>query len=577
MDLLRPIYTETTECQDCYKCVRECPVKAIRLDNNHAYIMPEHCVVCGHCADVCPAGAKKVRNDLNKTIRLIGEGSRVAVSLAPSHASEFRDVPAGALVRALKTLGFAVVSETAVGAEEVSAHMAQWVSSSEKRVFISSACPAVVELVMKYYPEYSGFVAPVLSPLLSHAKLLKRHYGDDVRVVFIGPCIAKKTEADRHAELLDAALTFEDLRSWLEKEGIDLATLEPEPEDVFEPYPAKEGSLYPIDGGMIGGIRAHCETVDAQFMAFSGMEAVKSALAGIGELPDNSRIFLELLACEGGCVNGPKSGSKSSTVVKRSAVIGRSGYGGDFPRKPVIAIDENFLITPVATENFDDTEIKIKLESIGKYSREDELNCGGCGYDSCRDFARAMIAGKAELTMCVSYMRNLAQKKANALIRTMPSGLVIADANLKVIESNANFSALLGDDALLLSEAKPGLEGADLAKLLPKHAHLFRTVLDTGENLLDREIRLNNKIVRTSLFIIEDYRVVGGIFRDISQPAIRKELVIKKAREVIEKNLSTVQQIAYLMGENAAETEVLLNSIIESFGGDDKEENEKDE
>jgi len=201
---------------------------------------------------------------------------------------------------------------------------------------------------------------------------------------------------------------------------------------------------------------------------------------------------------------------------------------------------------------------------VGKYSVEDELNCGGCGYDSCRDFARALIPRNAERMMCATYTRKLAQKKANALLQKMPSAVVIVDEDLKIIECNSNFVRLFAAD----EELSKNLEGTALGAVMP-FSYLFRRVLDSNEDIVGHDIRYQRGILTTSIFAIEPHSVICGIFRDISEPIFQKEQIIDRAREVIQKNLKTVQQIAYLLGENAADSEIILNSIVRSFSPDD--------
>jgi len=572
---LAPIYTEKHECQDCYKCVRQCPVKAIKVQDAYATIVPEMCVYCGHCVAVCPNAAKHVRNDLARARHLIGLPQRVFVSLAPSWLTEFGTLTAPLLIAALKKLGFAGVSETALGAQQVSAHVARALQEEPARILLSSACPTVVAYVQKHRPHLTASVTGLFSPLLAHCRMLRQHYGESIGIVFIGPCIAKKLEADDNPELLDLALTFEDLRLWLAAERIDPSALMPGPEDVFVPQGAEEGVLYPVDGGMIAGIQAHCAVDDAAFMSFSGLAAVEKALDGLEEIDRGHGLFLELLACEGGCVNGPKVSRQGSTVTKRRRILDHARFpdGQAVPRQP--DIDIRCPILPLPLDHAPPTEAQISevLRSIGKRSLEDELNCGGCGYDSCREFGKALIADRAERAMCVSWMRQLAFKKANVLIHKMPSAVVIVDSDLRVLECNQAFLAIISHPGDTLPTA---VEGVSLDVLLP-FANLFASVLKNGMDIIDRDIRFLDTILHLSIFTIEPHTVVGAIIQDITRPAVQKEQVIKRAREVIRKNLATVQKIAYLLGENAAESEVTLNSIIASFTAAQLDEDDGDD
>jgi iron only hydrogenase large subunit-like protein len=567
MTQLHFIYTEKRECQDCHKCIRECPVKAIRVQDGYARIVPELCILCGNCILACPSSAKQVRDDLPRAKELLASGRRVIASVAPSFVAQFPGVRPRQLVRALKQLGFFAVSETALGAQQVSASVLNQMRSEPRRIWISSACPAVVDFIGKYHPECEDAISPLLSPLLTHCKMLRQYYGEDIAVVFIGPCIAKKKEAEQHPELLDAVLTFEDLERWLREENIQLANIVEAPGDGFAPENAREGALYPIEGGIIPGVTATGDISRSQIMSFSGIANVEQALKGLAEWKPEHSIFLELTACAGSCVNGPKS-ARNLSVARRRYEIERFAQPAAEPLRPAsVDIVQHYAPSPVARGQYTETQIREALRTVGKYSADDELNCGGCGYDSCREFAHALIARNAERMMCATYTRKLAQKKANALLKKMPSAVVIVDEELKIIECNANFVRLFSED---IEEPKE-LEGIALDSVIP-FSHLFRRVLDGGEDIVGHDIRYQRSILNSSIFAIEPHVVLCGIFQDITEPIFQKEQIITRAREVIQKNLKTVQQIAYLLGENAADSEIILNSIVSSFSPEDFDE-----
>jgi iron only hydrogenase large subunit-like protein len=565
---LHAIYTERRECQDCHKCIRECPVKAIRVQDGYARVVPETCILCGNCIVACPNHAKQVRNDLPKVKELLGGGRKVIVSLAPSFVAQFPGLRAGKMIRALKTLGFFAVSETAVGAQQVSESVLQLMNGEPGRVWVSTACPVVVDFVSKYHPECQSNLTPLLSPLLTHCKLLRAHYGDGIAVVFIGPCIAKKKESEQHPELLDVVLTFEDLENWLEEEHVDLLKVIESEEDRFALAEAREGALYPIEGGMTPGVTRSGHVKSSQVMAFSGMANVEEALKGIAEWRPERNIFLELTACAGSCVNGPKAARKRSIARRRFEVLEYAKPADDAPRKEGLAKTDLYGAHPVQRGEYSELQISEALRSVGKYSVEDELNCGGCGYESCRDFARALIARNSERMMCATYTRKLAQKKANALLKKMPSAVVIVDEQLKIIECNKNFLRLFSEDV----EQEKDLEGAALDAVIP-FSNLFQRVLESDEDIVSHDIRYQRSILNTSIFSIERHLVLCGIFQDITEPVFQKEQIIERARDVIQKNLKTVQQIAYLLGENAADSEIILNSIVRSFSPDELNEN----
>ncbi len=568
-----PIRTESAACQDCYKCVRECPVKAISVTNGKASIVSELCVLCGHCVGVCPAGAKKVRSDLERARSLIAMKPFVTASLAPSFAAEFPELEPARLVAALKALGFSSVSETAWGADAVSHSLAAELSgagvSGPGRVVLSSACPVVNDYILLYRPELARFLSAFSSPLGAHAAELKALHGPESAVVFIGPCIGKKREADRSGGAIDAAVTFKELRAWFTQAGIDPHAMRPGKSDAFQPERAAKGSLYPIDGGMIAGIKKYSPGLTAHCLSYSGLGQIERALDGLETYSGDSPIFLELLACAGGCVNGPEAARRSGSVRKRLSVLdyARSSHDRrDAGAAPVTAR----TATPVPHDTATSADLVEALRSIGKSRPEDELNCSSCGYDNCRSFAAAILSGKAERTMCVSYMRALAQKKANALIKAMPSGVVLVGADLHVIECNRTFASLLGPEAEQLFDARPGLEGGDLRRLAPFWA-IFEVAFADGAfsagkpDSVVHDVKSGGRVLSGSVFGVEPGLVVGGIFQDVTVPWIRRDRVVSQARAVIRKNVATVQKIAYLLGENAAESEAILQSIVESF------------
>ena len=576
MTLQPPIHTEPTQCQDCYKCIRHCPVKAIRVENNHAKIIPEFCVYCGQCVIDCPPHAKQTREDGQWARHLLTTKKQVYVSLAPSFVSEFSDYTPQQLIAALKRLGFAGVSETALGADFVSAQLAKDLALAVEnpqgqKLFLSSACPAVVEYIKLYQPELAPCITDRASPLLAHARYLRKVYGDDIGVVFVGPCIAKKREADTWDEI-DVALTFQELRAWIEEEGLRPDTAIPvgqENQQEFVPRRAAKGVLYPIDGGMISTYKKYDRLSKVRSMAISGLDEVQRALEGFD--PENLKapVFMELLACHGGCINGPGTSVHSPGALKRVLV---EEYAQDVD----LVLDEATIAAAPVMEGtlpvsgsvhkgYSEEDIRAALRAVGKYSLEDEVNCASCGYDTCRSFAKAVLEDRAEKTMCVSYMRKLAQKKANGLIQAIPSGVVIVDKNLQIVECNLNFARLMGSDVVDMYQLKPGLEGADLTRLTFA-AKLFADVLSrNGPDVIERDVREGKKIFHVTVFEIEREEIAAGVLEDITVPKNQRERTISQAQKVIEKNLSVVQKIAFLLGENAAETESMLNSIIESY------------
>lgn len=564
-----PVYSVDAQCRDCYKCVRHCPVKAIRVENDHAAVTPQTCILCGRCVSVCGHSAKQVRDDLPRARALLRRCRTVHASLAPSFVSEFPGVRPAQLAAALHRLGFAGVHETAEGAERVSQEVAALLDRADAGLFLSTACPVAVELVTRYRPDFAAALTPVMPPMLAHAVQLKARFGADAHVVFIGPCIGKKRDADQSPALIHTALTFEELRRWLTVTGINPGDL-PDAPGYARPG---SGALYPLEGGMNQTLRAFLQRrdLDDALLTVSGLDHIAATLDTLDPRPATRPLFIELLACEGGCIAGPKITARNAIAAHlhvldhaRSAVA----------RTPAPAdIAQSWRPDPVDTPAFSAQQVAATLHLLGKYQKEDELNCGGCGYDSCRALAQAILQGVAEPQMCVSHMRQLAQKKTNALARALPYGLVIADAHLRIMECNERFAKLFGEALATAYEARPGLRDADLTRILP-FPSLFKGVLDSGHEIIRKSVRLDGRIFSVTVFNVEPRAVVGALILDVTDTEERRQQLIEKSRAVIQNTTKTVQEIAYMLGKNSAQSELILNSVIDMFAAEDPDEPE---
>ncbi len=566
MERIFPVYTRETECQDCYKCVRECPVKAIRVEQESAFIVAERCVACGRCVRICPSGAKMLRNDVGRVRFLLQTPTPIYASLAPSWVAMHPEWEPGQLIAALRRLGFAGVSETALGAQEVSAALAEELSNAKSGLFISSACPAVVDLVCKHVPALADCITRVASPALTHCRMLREHFGEDIAVVFIGPCAAKKTEADRHPELMNLAITFTELDTWFAERGVNPKLYNPGPDDVFVPRRSAEGALYPLEGGMVETMLHYGCPPTIRAQSISGLKRLQVALRELGDRNMTPPFFLEGLACRGGCVNGPCSTRDPSPIDGIIAVRDNAVFGPAGPR-PGLRVGEEYPPAASPEPDWGEAAVKEALARVGKTKPEDELNCSACGYDSCRKFARALLSGDAETSMCASYMRSIAQRKANALLRCMPSGVVIVGGDLRIIESNASFAAIAGEEVSRAFAARPGLAGAQVEDFLPI-GKLLRAALRSGEDIRRDRLKVGDKLLDLEIFSIEKHQTVGAIVDDVTQNEMRRDQIARRAREVINRNIATVQEIACRLGEHMADTEILLSSIAEGYGDD---------
>lgn len=566
MEKQYPVYTLKNECNDCYKCVRGCHIKSIRIQGGSASVINDKCIACGNCVTICPVGAKKVRSDIDVVKALFLTGKKVYVSLAPSWAGVY-NIPKERMIATLKKLGFSGVSETALGAQEVSIQTAKILNGAEKGLFISSACPVIDDYVRMYKPEFAKCITPIASPALTHCGLLKDMLGEDIRIVFIGPCIAKKKESDAHQDLMSASLTFDELNYWIKEEFIDIKTIETDETCKFIPEHSYEGALYPLEGGMNETIkRVGIDKNDVTFISVSSLEGFDKALQNLHPDKIENKIFLEALACTGGCINGPCVSSEKSRIMITSDIYANTIYRDDVPKEPRKVVPIEYTPNPVEKIEYSIDQVTKALKKISKHVEEDELNCSGCGYISCREFVNALISGDAEPSQCVSYMRKIAVRKAAAMLRCMPSAVVIVDSNMEIVEANDSFEHMFLSEEMydIFASRQNGLTGACIDRIVT-FPELFKSALDSGKDIHQEHYAIADKVYDISIFTIEDNELVGAVISDVTKSEMDRSKIARKAREVITKNIATVQEIASLLGEHMVETELLLNSIAEGY------------
>lgn len=584
MNKVLPVYTLKNECSDCYKCVRRCFVKAIKIESGHASVIGDKCISCGACVLACPSKAKRVRNDIEKVKNILmpknGVKPDVYVSLAPTFSGVFNNMPKEKLIAVLKKLGFKGVSETALGAQEVSIKTAQMLTDkglSGQKLFISSACPAAVDFIRQYHPEFAKNITPVASPALTHARMLKDKFGEEIKIVFIGPCIAKKNEADRNPELISAALTFDELKYWLNEEYIDIEKVKFEGE-TFVPKEAYEGSIYPIEGGMNVTIKKCLrnyefdEVKDIKFLNVSSLETIDKVLKGFDENSLKSKIFIEALSCAAGCVGGPGISDKKAGLDIMTKIINYTKERPEIPKAPETVVEMEYQASPVQDKEYSVEELRRALKRIGKNSVEDELNCGGCGYSSCREMGYALLRNEAEPSQCASYMRQIAHRKADALLRCMPSAMVMVDKDLRVVEANNAFIKMFMPDMYDVYSQNPDmLKGAQIERIVD-FVFIFKAALEDEGDIHKEHYPSNDRMYDITAFTIEKDELVGAIIADVTKSQVNREKIAQKAHEVITKNISIVQNIACLLGEHMVETELLLSSIAQDYDKEPSDE-----
>ena len=566
--------TVEAECKDCYKCVRACPVKAIRINTGHAQIWDERCILDGRCISVCPQHAKRVRGDLAAVQALLAQGKTVAASIAPSYVAAFDLPDPGCLVSALRQLGFAYVAETAIGAEVVAAAHKVCLEQAPGPV-ITSSCPTIVNLIEKHYPSARRFLAPVVSPMVAHARLLQRQYGEEVEVVFIGPCVAKKAEADedQFAGEIAGVLTFMELENWLAQANLRPAELSPDQYDAME---TTWGRIFPLAGGLLRTAGLSTDMLAGQMATVTGIEQCESVLQQLLAGEELALELIEMLACEGGCIDGPCMVGPWDGIARRQRLIRHvKRAAAKSPQAEVSIVAESprgkGVIPPWLLRTYADKQLKLPepteeelrqiLAAIGKRTPSDELNCGACGYDSCRDKARAVFHGVAESEMCIPYMRAKAESLAYVIIESTPNGIIVADEKLTILAVNP--AAELMFDCCAQDWLQKPLED-----LLATES--FEQVLRSRQ--LSKEIQEypdHNLIVRQYIFTPENQDIVIGIFTDITADQERqdelarlKATTLERAQDVINRQMRVAQEIAGLLGETTAETKVLLSQLM---------------
>ncbi len=546
-----------SNCKNCYKCIRFCPVKSIRFSGNQAYIIGNECILCGHCFVVCPQDAKQIVDETEKVRVLLQSGAPVYVSLAPSFIANYEGVGIGSMRTALKKLGFCDAEETAVGATIVKNEYERMIDEQESDVIISSCCHSVNLLIQKYFPKELPYLANVLSPMQAHCMDIKKRV-PEAKTVFIGPCVAKKDEAQYYEGIVDAVLTFDELTKWLKDEGIELT---PET-DSDENSRAR---FFPTTGGILKTMKQ--DNPDYTYMAIDGVENCIQALKDI----ENGKVhkcFIEMSACSGSCVGGPVMEKFHRSPVKDYMAVSDFAGKNDFKVEQPDSLELQMTFTVIEKKLQDptDDEINEVLRRMGKFKPSDELNCGSCGYNTCREKAVAIIQGKAEISMCLPYLKDKAESFSDTIVKNTPNGLMVLNEALEVQQINGAALKIIN-----LRRAEDIMGDLVVRVLDPKP---FMEVLASGKPIRNQKTFLAEygRYVEQTILYDKEYRLIICIMRDITdEEDIRekKEEISRRtveiADKVVDKQMRIVQDIASLLGETAAETKIALTKLKETI------------
>ncbi|MDN5317736.1 MAG: hypothetical protein PWR08_1861 [Thermoanaerobacterium sp.] len=562
-------------CRNCYKCIRYCPVKAIKVNNEQAEIVDYLCIACGRCLNVCPQNAKTVRSDVEKVKAFIKKGDKVVFTIAPSYPALVGNGRAFKFLNALKSLGAEMIIETSVGAMFISKEYERYYNDLKYDNLITTSCPSINYLIEKYYPDLINCLVPVVSPMIAVGRAVKKVYGNEIKVVFIGPCLAKKVEMNDFSceGAIDAVLTFEEIIEWLDEAGINIDSMEEFTDCVDTMLPFK---LYPIEGKTID-----CMDVDLNLrkvVSVSSIDNVKELLNDIrsGNLHG---YWIEANACDGGCINGPAFGRLNNSVVKRKEeVINYSNTKANFINDINNMIDcsvdfsRKFINLSDKWKIPSENEIKDILSKIGKLTKEDELNCGACGYDTCREKAIAVFNGMAEPYMCLPYMRGRAETLSNIIISSTPNAIIAVNNEYEIQEMNRAFEKMF-----LVNSSMVKNENLSLIFDISD----FKDVIENKKSIFNKKVSFKNYgiIALESIYYLEEYKIAIGIFTDITKIEKQKEAFSKVKREnyqlaqqVIDRQMKVAQEIASLLGETTAETKVILTRMKDMLlnQGDDE-------
>ncbi len=546
-----------SNCKNCYKCIRHCPVKAIRFSGNQAHIVSSECILCGQCFVVCPQDAKGISSEVEKVKVLMQGEEKVIVSIAPSFIANYDGVGIEAMREALKKLGFYEVEETAIGAHIVKKEYERMIEEDDRDVIISSCCHSINLLIQKHYPAALPYLADVLSPMQAHSKDIKSRY-PNAKTVFIGPCVAKKDEAQRYEGIVDAVLTFEELTEWLKAENI---TLEKKMDSLEE----SRARFFPTTGGILKTMSKEKEGWN-----YISLDGIPNCIEALKDIVDGklSKCFVEMSACIGSCINGPVMEKyRHAPIMDYVAVANYAGKKDfDIVEKDKKQLGKRFEYIDKKSIMPSEMEINSVLRQMGKFKASQELNCGSCGYETCRAKAIAVCQGKAEISMCLPFLKDKAESFSDTIVKNTPNGLIVLNEALEVQQINDAARKIMN-----IRSAQDVL-GEQVVRILDPS--VFLSVLNGGRNVRGQRVYLAEykRYVEQTVVYDRESRLLVGIMRDVTDEQSernKKESIsrqtVEVADKVVEKQMRIVQEIASLLGETAAETKIALAKLKESI------------
>lgn len=446
------IRLRNVECKDCYKCIRNCPVKAIRYSDGRAEIIQSECILCGECVVTCPQRGDFVLSQIEAIRALIAEGRRVVASVAPSFVSDMAVGSIEGMRQTLALLGFADAQETALGAEIVSREYERIMREDEMDLLISSCCTSVVMLIQRYYPDVLPYLAPVKSPMQIHCEMLKQQYPDAI-TVFIGPCYAKKGEADE-SEAVDYSVTFYELKEWMKEADVQPVFIEREAQD------RKRSRRYPRQDGLVKSM------TPVEGWNRVAVDGINDCIAALSEIRHGgiSKTFLEMTACEGSCVNGPAiRKNRYENRIRGTVAVNEYSGNDDFGAETQQPIRRYHAPQPVMRCKPTEEEIQNVLKKLGKDTRKTALNCGCCGYATCRQMAIAICRDMAQMDMCLPYIREKAEFHSREIVAsTLEAADQLIDKQMRVVQ---NIASILGENTaetkVMLTKLKEAVQSND--------------------------------------------------------------------------------------------------------------------